>query len=587
MNNQNQESKSQSTAKPKSRNRRRKKPSSSPARPKDGALRFIPLGGLGEIGKNMYLLEFGDDLIIIDCGLMFPDDEMLGIDFVIPDTSYLEANKGRIRGIFLTHGHEDHVGALPFVLPGLDVPVYGTKLTLGMASHRLSEARPDYTPKFMEIKAGDKVKAGCFSVSFIAVCHSIPDGVALAVDTPIGTVVHTGDFKLDPTPVDGRVTDYNAFAELGKKGVLLMMSDSTNVEKEGFTQSESTISVTLERLFREHRTKRMIISSFSSNLHRIQQVVDAAGRFNRKVSFAGRSMLNNVDLARRLGYLNVEDDMMVPLQEIDKYPPNRIVLVTTGSQGEPFSGLVLMSKGEHHRVKLGPKDVVAVFATPIPGNEKMVSNTVNRLFRCKCEVIYEKNSGTHVSGHASRDELKIMLSMVRPTYFVPVHGEYRMLVRHAQLASQVGVPSRNTFVMDNGNVLTITDKGAQAKSTVQAGAVLVDGLAFGELESSVMRERKVLAEEGVMVLSLVMDKRFRLLSDPVFESSGFMHLNDAENMRLEFMEAIRHTVKKASSLKGIDQETMENKVVFRCRELLRRYTGSSPKVIPMITVMDR
>ncbi|SMG36132.1 ribonuclease J [Dethiosulfovibrio salsuginis] len=586
MNNTNQENSVSPVNKPKSRNRRRKK--TAPAsRPKEGTLRFIPLGGLGEIGKNMYLLEFGDDIMIIDCGLMFPDDEMLGIDFVIPDTSYLEANKSRIRGVFLTHGHEDHVGALPFVLPGLDVPLYGTKLTLGMASHRLSEARPDYKPKFMEIKAGDTVKAGCFSVSFIAVCHSIPDGVALAVETPLGTVVHTGDFKLDPTPVDGRVTDYNAFAELGKKGVLLMMSDSTNVEKEGFTQSESTISVTLERLFREHRTKRMVISSFSSNLHRIQQVVDAAGRFNRKVVFAGRSMLNNVDLARRLGYLKVEDDMMVPLQEIDKYPPNRIVLVTTGSQGETFSGLVLMSKGEHHRVKLGPKDVVAVFATPIPGNEKMVSNTVNRLFRCKCEVIYEKNSGTHVSGHASRDELKIMLSMVRPTYFVPVHGEYRMQVRHAQLASQVGVPSRNTFVMDNGDVLTITDKGAHAKSKVQAGAVLVDGLAFGELESSVMRERKVLAEEGVMVVSLTMDKRFKLLSDPTFESCGFMHLSDAENMRREFVDAVRHTVKKASTVKGVDLEVVENKVVSRCRELLRKYTGSSPKVIPMITVMDR
>lgn len=586
MNNTNQESNNLAPSKPKNRNRRRKK--TAPAsKPKEGALRFIPLGGLGEIGKNMYLLEFGEDLIVIDCGLMFPDDEMLGIDFVIPDTSYLQANKARIRGIFLTHGHEDHVGALPFILPGLDVPIYGTKLTLGMASHRLSEARPDYKPKFMEIKAGDTVKVGCFSVSFIAVCHSIPDGVALAVDTPLGTVVHTGDFKLDPTPVDGRVTDYNAFAELGKKGVLLMMSDSTNVEKEGFTQSESTISVTLERLFREHRTKRMVISSFSSNLHRIQQVVDAAGRFNRKVVFAGRSMINNVDLARRLGYLTVDDDMMVPLQEIDKYPPNRIVLVTTGSQGEPFSGLVLMSKGEHHRVKLGPRDVVAVFATPIPGNEKMVSNTVNRLFRCKCEVIYEKNSGTHVSGHASRDELKIMLSMVRPTYFVPIHGEYRMLVRHSQLASQVGVPSRNAFVMDNGDVLTITDKGAHVKSNVQAGAVLVDGLAFGELESSVMRERKVLAEEGVMALSLILDKRFRLLSDPVFESCGFMHLSDAENMRREFVDAVRHTVKKASSLKGVDLEVVENKVVSRCRELLRKYTGSSPKVIPMITVMDR
>lgn len=568
------------------RPRRRKRPGKG-TRPKDGTLRFIPLGGIGEIGKNMYLLEFGEDMIVIDCGLMFPEEEMLGIDFVIPDTTYLEANKDRVKGILLTHGHEDHVGALPFVLPGLDVPVYGTKLTLGMASHRLGEARPDYKPKFKEIKAGDKVKLGCFSVSFIPVCHSIPDGVALAVETPIGTVIHTGDFKLDPTPVDGRITDYSAFAELGKKGVLALMSDSTNVEKEGFTQSESVISGTLERLFREQRNKRVIISSFSSNLHRVQQVADVAARFNRKIAFAGRSMINNVDLARRLGYLQISDDMMVPLQDIDKVPHNRLVLVTTGSQGEPFSGLMLMSKGEHHRVKLGPKDVVAVFATPVPGNEKMVSNMINRLFRCRCEVIYEKSWGTHVSGHASREELKMMLSMVRPKYFVPIHGEYRMLVRHAQLANQVGVPVKNTFVMDNGDVLSVTDKSAQAKSKVQAGAVLVDGLAFGELESSVMRERKDLAEDGVLVVSMTVDRRFKLLSDPMFESCGFMHLHDAEHMRKEFSDAIRHTVKKASSQRGVTVEALENKIRGRCRELLRKYAGTSPRVIPLITVLDR
>ncbi len=567
------------------RNRSRKKTSRG-SRAKDESLRFIPLGGVGEIGKNMYILEFGDDMIVIDCGLMFPEEEMLGIDVVIPDTSYLEVNKDRIRAIFLTHGHEDHVGALPFVLPALDVPVYGTKLTLGMANNRLSEARPEYKPKFVEIKAGDTVSLGCFSVSFISVCHSIPDGVALAIDTPLGTVVHTGDFKLDPTPVDSRITDYSAFAELGKKGVLLMMSDSTNVEKEGFTQSESVISGTLERLFREQRNRRVLISSFSSNLHRIQQILDVAVRFNRRVCFAGRSMINNVDLARRLGYLQVAGEVLVPLQEIDKVPHNRLVIVTTGSQGEPFSGLVLMSKGKHHRVKLGPKDVVAVFAAPIPGNEKMVSNTINQLFRCRCEVIYEKSWGTHVSGHASREELKMMLSIVRPTYFVPVHGEYRMLVRHAQLGKQVGIPARNTFIMDIGDVLSITEKGAQIKPAVQAGAVLVDGLVFGELESSVMRERKELAEDGVFVVSLTLDAQFRLLTDPSFESCGFMHLHDAERLHREFTEAIRQTVNKAGKQRDVSREFLENKVRGRCRELFRKYAGSSPRVISMITVMD-
>lgn len=565
----------------KNRSRRRRKPQGR--RPREGTLRYIPLGGLGEIGKNLYVVEFGDDIIIIDCGIKFPEEEMLGIDVVIPDTTFLEANKDRVRGIVLTHGHEDHIGALPFVLPGLDVPVYGTKLTLGMVKNKLDEARPEFKPQYVEVKDNETVELGVFKVTFIPVCHSIPDAVAIAVETPLGTIIHTGDFKLDPTPVDGRVTDYSAFAELGKKGVLLLASDSTNVEKEGFTQSERVISGTLEKLLRLHRTHRVVIASFSSNIHRIQQVLDAASRFNRKVAFAGRSMLKNVDLSLRLGYLHADEGVIVQIQDIDKLSHNRIIIMTTGSQGEPYSGLVLMSKAEHHRVKLGPRDVVALFATAIPGNEKMVSNTINRLFKCKCEVIYEKSWGIHVSGHASREELKMLLSIVKPKYFMPVHGEYRMLVRHAQLANEVGVPVRNTFIMGNGDVLSITEKGAQAKSKVQAGAVLVDGLVFGELESSVMRERKILSEDGVMAISMYLDDKYNLLSEPVFESCGFMHLHNAEHIRKEFSDAIRKTLKKAVS-QNMDRTTLEDRVVSRSRELLRKYAGSSPKVIPMITI---
>ena len=398
------------------------------------ALRFIPLGGLGEIGKNMYAIEYGDDIVVIDSGLMFPDDEMLGIDFVIPDTTYLEENRDKVRAILITHGHEDHIGALPFVLAKLNVPVYSAKLTLGMIEGKLLEAMPRYKPQLMEVKAGDTVELGVFKVTFISVCHSIPDALAIAVETPLGVILHTGDFKLDPTPVDNHVTDYAAFAELGRKGVLLMASDSTNAEREGFTKSEKTLTGAIDNLMRTYRNRRIVVSAFASNLHRVQLVLDAAARFNRKVVFAGRSMVNNVELAMRLGYIKAEPNIVVPLAEMDSQPASHLVIMTTGSQGEPFSGLVLMSKGAHHRVKLNSKDVVALFANPIPGNEETVSNTINRLFELGCEVLYGKEAGLHVSGHASREELKMLLSMVKPQYFAPVHGEYRMQIRHSQLA---------------------------------------------------------------------------------------------------------------------------------------------------------
>lgn len=416
----------------------RRKIASAPAE----TLKFIPLGGLGEIGKNMYAIEYENDIVVIDAGLMFPDEEMLGIDFVIPDISYLEENRKKIRGILITHGHEDHIGALPFVLPKLDVPVYSAKLTLGMIEGKMLEAAPRYKPRLMEVKAGETISLGVFKVTFISVCHSIPDALGIAVETPLGIVLHTGDFKFDPTPVDEHVTDYAAFAELGRKGVLLMASDSTNAEREGFTKSEKSLSGAIDNLFRTYRNRRVIISAFASNLHRVQLVLDAAVRFNRKVVFAGRSMVNNVELAIRLGYIKAEPDTIVPLAEMDSYNDSHLVVMTTGSQGEPFSGLVLMSKGAHHRVKLGSKDVVALFANPIPGNEKLVSNTINRLFELGCEVLYGREAGLHVSGHASREELKMLLSMVKPKYFVPVHGEYRMQIRHSQLAEEVGIPGK-------------------------------------------------------------------------------------------------------------------------------------------------
>lgn len=553
----------------------RRKIASAPAE----TLKFIPLGGLGEIGKNMYAIEYENDIVVIDAGLMFPDEEMLGIDFVIPDISYLEENRKKIRGILITHGHEDHIGALPFVLPKLDVPVYSAKLTLGMIEGKMLEAAPRYKPRLMEVKAGETISLGVFKVTFISVCHSIPDALGIAVETPLGIVLHTGDFKFDPTPVDEHVTDYAAFAELGRKGVLLMASDSTNAEREGFTKSEKSLSGAIDNLFRTYRNRRVIISAFASNLHRVQLVLDAAVRFNRKVVFAGRSMVNNVELAIRLGYIKAEPDTIVPLAEMDSYNDSHLVVMTTGSQGEPFSGLVLMSKGAHHRVKLDSKDVVALFANPIPGNEKLVSNTINRLFELGCEVLYGREAGLHVSGHASREELKMLLSMVKPKYFVPVHGEYRMQIRHSQLAEEVGIPGKNIFIMNNGDILSIARNSAGVKSKVQAGAVLVDGMALGEKEGSILKERQELSENGVLVVSITLDKKGLLVGEPCFESYGQIHFKDAEGMRQEFSEAVRRALKREPSE---DDELLKKQISLRCKELLRKYMRSASAVIPLI-----
>ncbi len=549
-------------------------------------LRFIPLGGVGEIGKNMYVLEYGEDILVVDSGLMFPDEDMLGIDFVIPDITWLEQNKSRVRGIVLTHGHEDHIGALPFVLPKLDCPLYGTRLTLGLVRHKLGEAVPDYTLRDQEIKAGETISLGVFEITFFSVCHSIPDGVGLIIRTPLGNVVHTGDFKLDPTPIDGRITDYNAFSRIGEEGTLLLLSDSTNVERGGFTRSERVVGRTLEQVFRLHRTKRIIMAAFASNLHRVQQMCDVAARFNRKVALMGRSMVNNVELARKLGYLTAEDDLFLPPGEVDSHPPNRTTVITTGSQGEPFSGLVLMSKGEHRYLNLGAKDLVVVNATPIPGNEKLVSHTINRLFARGCEVIYEADKDVHVSGHASREELKIVLSMVRPKYFVPIHGEYRMLVRHAQLAEEVGVASKNAFVLQAGEVLSISASGARQKETVPSGAVLVDGMALGEMEGSLLRERHDLSEDGIFMISLVVDRRFRLVAPPLVESQGTIHLQDARELRQDVENAVMAAVESVAQNRDRSVESLSQQVRNRVRSAMRNHVRSTPVIVPLVSVLS-
>lgn len=555
---------------------------------KSNNLKVFALGGLGEIGKNMYVFQYKDDIIVVDAGLMFPDEEMLGIDFVIPDTSYLEEHRENIKGIIITHGHEDHIGALPFILPRLDVPVYGTRLTLGMVRHKLRETASGYAEKFVEVETGAQVTLGAFTVQFVSVCHSIPDGVGLVIQTPLGTIVHTGDFKLDPTPIDGRLTDYAAFADAGEKGVLLMLSDSTNAEKKGFTSSEFLIGGTLDKVFRLHRNKRIIIAAFASNLHRVQQVADVASRFNRKIAFIGRSMINYVDLARELGYLSIDEKLIIPASDVYQYAPNQVVVMTTGSQGEPFSGLVLMSKGEHKQIQLGTKDVVAIFATPIPGNEKLVSSTINRLFACGCEVIYEGDKEIHVSGHAARDELRLMINLVKPKYFIPIHGEYRHLVRHAQLAVEMGIPSKHTFVMQNGDVLTVSEHKAQVRDHVTVGRIMVDGVAMGELEGSIMKERRELAEDGLIVVSVVADVNYNLLSEPCIESRGFLHMEDASSLHKDLLSSVKKVFEHfAKKNKVIDQDTIALRVKSRVRETIRRrYEHSRPMILPIITIVE-
>ncbi len=551
-----------------------------------GELKIIPLGGLGEIGKNLTVFRWNDDIIVVDCGLKFPDETMLGIDFVIPDVQYLIENKKKIRGIFITHGHEDHIGALPLVLPSLNVPVYCTRLAAGLIQNKLDEVCPAYQPKFHIITRGDKVKAGSFLIEFMSVCHSIPDALALAVRTPIGTVVHTGDYKLDPTPIDGVRTDFAKFAKLGEEGVLMLMSDSTNVEREGVTPSEKTVGQTFERLFRLHKDRRIVIAAFASNLHRTQQVLNVAARFNRKVMLVGRSMLANVELAAELGCIKLpNDEILVSPEEAALMPDNRLVILTTGSQGEPFSGLVLMSRGMHKTVKMGEKDLVIISANPIPGNEKLVSQTIDRLLSFGCEVIYGREEKTHVSGHASRDELTMMLSLVNPQFFMPVHGEFRHLTRHAQLARELGVQQKNIFILENGDVLTFkSGKKALIDGKVTAGSVLVDGKALGEFDGSLLRERRELSENGIVVVSIVVDRKGNIKAPVQIKTKGSIISSDEESIDV-LERAVTRAVEQFARTPGAKQEMLPTEIRKRIREICGQSPRNYPTIIPLITTI--
>ncbi|MBP2666617.1 MAG: Ribocuclease [Firmicutes bacterium] len=544
-------------------------------------LQIIPLGGLGEIGKNMTVFRYGDDIIVIDAGLMFPEDDMLGIDLVIPDFSYLSDNKDKVRAIFITHGHEDHIGALPFVLKELEVPVYGTPLALGILQGRLKEKGVS-TADLHPIKPGDEFKIGPFTIGFIRVNHSIADAVAIYIKTPVGTVLHTGDFKIDHTPVDGQVTGFNRFAELGDEGVLVMLSDSTNAERPGFTKSERSVGASFDEKFRSAQS-RIIIASFSSNVHRLQQAIDAAFKYGRKVAIIGRSMVNVVGIAIELGYLKVADGVMIDISEINNYPPNRLVILTTGSQGEPMSALTRMAMSDHRKVEIVPGDTVMISATPIPGNEKLVARTVDYLFRQGADVIYEASSGIHVSGHGSQEELKLMLNLVRPTYFIPVHGEYRMLKVHAKIAQDLGIPKANVFIADNGSVMEFTAETGAMAGKVTAGAVLVDGLGVGDIGNIVMRDRRQLSQDGILIAVIAMDKASGcVVSGPEIVSRGFVYVRESEKLMDDARMKIQEALDRCEANGSTDWGTIKNSVRDILGKFLYEKTRRRPMIMPII-----
>ena len=544
-------------------------------------LNIIPLGGLGEIGKNMTVFKYGEDIIIVDAGLAFPEDDMLGIDLVIPDISYLMENKDKIRAIFLTHGHEDHIGALPYVLKKLDLPVYGTALTLGILQGRLKQNGVS-SSQLKTVQPGEFIRAGSFKVEFIRVNHSIPDAVAMAIHTPLGVVLHTGDFKIDQTPVDGQVTQFSKLAELGNQGVLMLLADSTNVERPGYTPSEKIVGKTFDEEFR-YAKSRIIVATFSSNVHRIQQVVESAVRYNRKVAIIGRSMVNVVNIAMELGYLNIPEGTLIDIDETNNYRPEQVVIITTGSQGEPMSALTRMAMSDHKKVGIVPGDTVIISATPIPGNEKGVSRTIDHLFKLGAEVIYEKSLGIHVSGHASQEEIKLMHNLLRPKFFMPVHGEYRMLVKHSKLAQSLGMPKENVVIAENGSVVEVTKESVGINNKVTAGKVLVDGLGVGDVGNIVLRDRRQLSQDGILIVVVTIDKQdCSVVAGPDIVSRGFVYVREADDLMENAKEKVQIALNKCQE-NGVSEWSAIKSAV---RDSLSRYlyekTRRRPMILPVI-----
>lgn len=546
-------------------------------------LKIIPLGGLDEIGKNLTVVEYGGDIMVIDCGLAFPDEDMLGVDIVIPDFTYLVKNKDRIRGIVLTHAHEDHIGSLPYVLRSIEAPIYGTKLTLGLVAHKLKEHGLLSSAKLCRIKAGSVIKLGkSFKVEFIRVNHSVVDSVAIAIATPAGVIVHTGDFKIDCTPIEGEMIDLARFGDLGKRGVLLLMSDSTNVEHPGYSMSERTVGEKFDEIFKNTR-KRIIVATFASNIHRVQQIINAAVKCGRKVAVSGRSMLNVAEVAEKLGYMHVPEGTIINIDDINRYKPHQIVLITTGSQGEAMSALTRMAFSDHRKVEITNGDLVILSASPIPGNEKTISRVIDELFKKGADVIYQSLAEIHVSGHAFREELKLILGLVKPKYFVPVHGEHRHLVRHAKLGEIMGVKKENIFVMSLGEVLEINEESAAITTTVPAGQVMVDGLGVGDVGNIVLRDRKHLSEDGlIVVVASISGKTGKIVAGPDIISRGFVYVRESEDLMEEVKKIAEQSINGAKGRSARDWAGLKAGIKSSLGNFLYDKTKRNPMILPVI-----
>lgn len=546
-------------------------------------LHIYPLGGLGEVGKNMTVYECCGDMIIVDCGLVFPDSEMYGVDLVIPDFTFVEQNRDRIKGLLITHGHEDHIGSIPYLLKKIDLPVYGTRLTCGLIKNKLEEFGLANKTRFIEFTPRQKLKLGCFTVEPIHVNHSIPDSVAFAIDSPAGTVIQTGDFKIDYTPLACGVTDLSTLAEYGQRGVLALLSDSTNAERPGFTATEQTVAAGVRSLFARARNKRIIIATFASNIYRVQQIIDLAVEDGRKVAFSGRSMVNNTAMAQELGYMHIPEGTLIDIEELNEYPPEQVVLITTGSQGEPLSALSRMASCSHRQVHVGPGDFIIISANPIPGNEKSVTKIVNGLLLLGAEVIYESMYDVHVSGHACQEEQKLMLTLTKPKYFLPVHGEYKQLKKHALTAASLGIPHSNILIAENGSNVILTQEEIKLGEPVTAGAVMVDGLGVGDVGNVVLRDRKHLSEDGLVIVVATVDSRSgRVLAGPDLVSRGFVYVRENESL----MDGAQEVV-EAAFARCVDEHVRDwNSVKTRVREALSSYiyrrTKRSPMILPIL-----
>lgn len=563
-------------------NKKKKQENDLEVKFKKSPIKIIPLGGLLEIGKNMTVFEYENDIVIVDCGLAFPEDDMLGVDLVIPDITYLERNKEKIRGLVITHGHEDHIGAIPYLLKQINIPIYATKLTAGLIRNKLEEHKLLRSTKLKIVNQGEKVNLGKMKVEFIRSCHSIPDSVALAIHTSVGIIVHTGDFKIDYTPIDNERMDFGRLAELGNKGVLALLSDSTNSERKGYTMSESTVGEVFDKLFL-NCTKRIVVATFASNIHRIQQIVDSAVKYNRKVSVCGRSMINVIKTAIELGYINVPENTFIDIDMIKNYTDEQLVILTTGSQGEAMSALTRMATGEHKKVEITPNDLVIISATPIPGNEKLVSKVIDDLMQIGAEVVYSSLADVHVSGHACQEEQKLMLSLVRPKYFLPVHGEYRQLMVHARTAVSLGIPPENIFIMNNGRVMEINENSAKMVGTVQSGRVLVDGLGVGDVGNIVLRDRQHLSQDGLIIIVLTMDSTTgEVVAGPDIISRGFVYVRESENLMDEVKKTVQKELYKCEE-KGIkDWASIKSNLKDSLRDYIFVKTKRNPMILPII-----